>query len=198
MRSPTYGLWQSRKKRTTVAHDYDCSWHSRRNIWWSWRLSYSNESPHFFQYFLHHIGFTVSDCIIHTSQRNQERSKSEDPDSIVVSELHHPDLRDSGYSNSVLWCSIVNKSDAIVTINNVRAYDSADRLLPTAWSNGLKDDLGNLSDFTGLLAIKAQETSSIYLRHLHMIDIFICRIEIYHSLSDKPIIKNFDDTKWES
>lgn len=119
-------------------------------------------------------------------------------DILVVSELHHPDLRDPRYSSSVLWCSIVNKSDVIVTINNVIAYDSADRLLPIAWSSGLKDDLGNLSDFTGLLAIKAKETASVYLRHRHSKSIFICKIEIYHSLSDKPITKTFDDTGWKS
>ncbi len=119
-----------------------------------------------------------------------------DLNGLIVSELKHPDLRDSRHSSCVLWCSIVNRSGQMVTIDKVQAFDSKNELMPITWSNRI-NELGNPLDFSGLLGIK--DTASLYLRHNHGADIFFCKLEIYYSLSDKPITKTFDEySGWES
>jgi len=135
------------------------------------------------------------------THRKETKKKKEiipdvDPNSLVVSKLQHPDLREHDHSACVVGCTIVNKSGQMATINKVNAYDHKDNPIQITWSNQISE-LGNPINPCELIGIK--DTETLFLRENMGKEIEYCKLEIFHSFSAKPITVIFDEyADWDS
>lgn len=111
-------------------------------------------------------------------------------DALLVSELSHPDLRERDHRFSVIVCTIFNKSGQKGAITKVNAYDRKGNLMNITWSNKI-DAFGNPIDPRELIGIIDEE--SLFIRANIQKEITFCKLEIFHTFSDKPILKTFDE-----
>lgn len=130
--------------------------------------------------------------LMHHKESKKEEKAIPNPDNLIVSKLQHPDLRERSHKKCVLGCSIVNKSGDTIVINKVIALDRKNEPIRITWSNRISE-LGNPIDPRELIGIKNAETETLFLRANTGNEIDFCKLEIYHSLSDNPITKTFDE-----
>jgi len=128
----------------------------------------------------------------HHRETNKEGKSTPiiDSDSLVVSNLQHPDLRERDHRMCVLGCTIVNKSGQTAAITKVIALDQKNNPIQITWSNRISA-LGNPINPHGLIGIK--DTETLFVRENTGKELDFCKLEIYHSFSDKPLSVIFDE-----
>ncbi len=130
--------------------------------------------------------------LMHHKESKKEGKTLPDAANLIVSKLQHPDLRERSHKKCVLGCSLVNKSGDTIVINKVIALDRKNVPIRITWSNRISE-LGNPIDPRELIGIKNAETETLFLRANTGEEIEYCKLEIYHSISDKPLIQTFDE-----
>jgi hypothetical protein len=117
----------------------------------------------------------------------QEESSYE---TLVLSKLIHPGLSTPEHNNCVIAGRLFNKSHNKVVINKVQAYDSNGKPLSVTWSNRI-DRYGNPEKPFELIGIVDSE--NIFVRQDNGEEIEYCKLEIFHSLSQRPLTSVFDE-----
>lgn len=117
----------------------------------------------------------------------QEESSYE---TLVLSKLIHPGLATPEHNICVIAGRLFNKSHKKVVIDKVRAYDRNGKPLSITWSNRI-DRYGNPEKPYELIGIVDSE--DIFVRQDNGEEIEYCKLEIFHSLSQMPLIRVFDE-----
>ena len=110
-------------------------------------------------------------------------------ETIIAGELHHPGLQVAEHDQSVLRCTLLNKSHRKSFISSVRAYGKDGEEIPITWSSSI-DNLGNIINPTGLLGL--EDSIELYLRRNDGEEFKECDVHVKHSYSDKLLQLNFE------
>lgn len=110
-------------------------------------------------------------------------------ETIIAGRLHHPGLQDSDHDQSVLRCTLLNKSHRRAFISSVRAYEQNGDEIPITWSSS-SDNLGNIINPTGLLGL--DDSIDLYLRRNDGKEFTKSYVHVRHSCNDKILPLNFD------
>ena len=116
-------------------------------------------------------------------------SKSQS-DGLIISRLIHPGLPVPDHNECVIEGRFFNKSNQKVVIDKVKVYDRDGKTLNVTWSNCI-DKFGNPEKPYELIGIIDSE--NIFIRQDNGEEIDCCKVEIFHSLSDTPLIVFFDE-----
>jgi hypothetical protein len=103
---------------------------------------------------------------------------------LVVGVLHHPDLRDSRHSLSVLETTVFNKSKRKVVITCVKLLGAAGEELPISWSSSI-DEYGNPQGDSRMIGVV--DASPLFLRHTEAEPIVTGVVEIHHTFENSPL-----------
>lgn len=110
-------------------------------------------------------------------------------ESIVAGRLHHPGLQVADHDQSVLRCTLFNKSHRKAFISDVRAYEKNGDGIPITWSGSI-NNLGEIINPTGLLGL--EDSIDLYLRRNDGEEFKECNVHVKHSYSDKLLQLYFD------
>ena len=110
-------------------------------------------------------------------------------ETIIAGELHHRGLQVANHDQSVLRCTLLNKSHRKAFISSVRAYEKSGEEIPITWSSSI-DNFGNIINPTGLLGL--EDSIELYLRRKGGEEFKECDIHVKHSHSDKLLQLNFE------
>lgn len=108
---------------------------------------------------------------------------------IVAGTPIHPDLRERAHSESVVQCTLFNKSKRKAYIDSVSLYDRKGARIDVTWSNEI-DHLGNPQNPCQLIGIV--DACSLFARRNDGEPIGYARIELSHSFSKVPMNVVFD------
>jgi len=110
-------------------------------------------------------------------------------ETIIAGGLHHPGLQNADHDQSVLRCTVLNKSHRKAFISSVRAYEKNGDEIPITWSSSI-DSLGNIINPTGLLGLV--DSIELYLRRNDGEEFKECDVHVKHSYSDQILQLKFD------
>jgi hypothetical protein len=122
----------------------------------------------------------------HIPDGNDELSN----ETLVLSKFIHPGLPTPDHNNCVIAGRLFNKSKQKVVINKVQAYDRNGKPLSITWSNRI-DRYGNPEKPYELIGIV--DSDDIFVRQDSGEEVEYCKLEIFHSLSERPLIAVFDE-----
>ncbi|MGW8158424.1 MAG: toll/interleukin-1 receptor domain-containing protein [Desulfoprunum sp.] len=129
---------------------------------------------------------TASNPDVNIRDGNEESSY----EPLVLSKLVHPGLMTPAHNNCVIRGRLFNKSKQKGVIDKLQAYDRNGAHLIVTWSNRI-DQYGNPENPCELIGIVDSE--DIFVRQNNGEEIEYCKLEVYHSLSDGPLIGVFDE-----
>lgn len=122
------------------------------------------------------------------SARLREEMKSDE--TLIASKFIHPGLVTRAHDDSVITCTLFNKSKRKVFVSEVRAYDRKSKPITVKWSNQI-DQHGNPLRPCELIGIV--DTENLFIRANAGEGIHFCRLEIFHSFSTAPLVAVFDE-----
>lgn len=120
-----------------------------------------------------------------TNIRNELKSDER----IVCGIPIHPVLRERTHSESVIQCTLFNKSKRKAFLSAVAAYDRKGEKIDVTWSNEI-DSLGNPQNPCQLVGIV--DSCSLFVRRNDGGNFDYGRLAISHSFSDATITLIFD------
>ena len=123
----------------------------------------------------------------YVTYRTWRDSKSDER--LIVSEFQHAPVALWDHRQSVLWCTLLNKSRKKVDVRAVFAYDSKNEPIKITWSNQI-NDFGNPQNASGRLVVVDSEP--LYIRRNDGTAFSSCTIDIHHSFSPTPYRAYFD------
>lgn len=121
------------------------------------------------------------------SRKIQDELKSDER--IIAGIPIHPDLRESAHSESVIQCTLFNKSKRKAYLDSISAYDHKGKTIGVTWSDEI-NHLGNPQNPCQLIGIV--DSCPLYIRRNDGEAISYARLEITHSFSEIPMIVIFD------
>lgn len=117
------------------------------------------------------------------------KDELESDERIIAAPPIHPGLRVPDHDNSVIRCTLFNKSKRKAHIESVNAYDRNGNKVEVTWASAI-DNLGNPLHPFQLIGIV--DSASLYVRRDNGEYIDYMHLKIYHSFSDSPTTIVFD------
>lgn len=109
-------------------------------------------------------------------------------ETIIPGRLHHPGLKITVHDQSVLRCTLFNKSHRKAFVSSVMAYEKNGDEIPIAWSSSI-DEFGNIVNPTGLLGLA--DSIDLYLRRKDGEEFKGSDVHVWHSYGDNPLQLKF-------
>lgn len=117
------------------------------------------------------------------------REELKSDERIVAGVPIHPNLRERAHSESVIQCTLFNKSKRKAYLNSVSVYDRKEEKIDVTWSNEV-DSLGNPQSPCQLVGIV--DSCFLFVRRTDGKEFDYARLAISHSFSDAPVTFIFD------
>ena len=80
---------------------------------------------------------------------------------VIASKIQHPELKEKEHSKSVLYFTLLNKSQRKASITSLKVFDHKNNEIDVEWSNSI-DTLGNVQNSTGVLVLK--DSVEVFIR----------------------------------
>lgn len=119
------------------------------------------------------------------------RDELKSDERIIAGVPIHPDVRERAHSESVIQCTLFNKSKRKAYVNSVSAYDRKGGMIDVTWSNTI-DALGNPQSPCQLIGIV--DSCPLFVRRNDGEAFDFARISMLHSFSDVPMSVIFDSS----
>ncbi len=116
------------------------------------------------------------------------RDELKSDERIIVNKAVHPDFINHDHRNSVLVCTVFNKSKRKAYIKNIVVLNPDNKPIAVTWSKQTSN-LGNPEIACQLIGVV--DTENIYIRRNDGEWFHSVSIAIYHSFSDIPETVNF-------
>ena len=104
-------------------------------------------------------------------------------ETVVVGQLHKPDLREGDHRRCVVACTLFNKSRRKTYVDSVRALDENREEIDVKWAPRI-DHVGNPQEPFGLVGVV--DSINLYVRRNDSENIDYMALEIRHSFPDSP------------